>query len=168
MLPKTLQSSVCPAKSLTRQHSEFVRCLSPTDRALFVTYLVSKLPNAQCQILILRKRIRIEPTAFFNQLATPCSDGARDDSNAIQARKRASIHVLRSDVFERLPPRDNVDTVANLCISCDGTDRRVDKSPRQGPNRLRGKLCIGIERHDDIALCMAESKIKRDGLTGVL
>src|SRR2546423_3462489 len=154
MLPKTLQSSVCPAKSLTRQHSKFIRRLSPTDRALFVTYLVSKLPNAQRQILILCKRIRIEATAFFNQLATPCSDGARDDSNAIQARKRASIHVLRSNVFERLPPRDNVDAVADLGISCDRPDRRIDKSARQRPNRLRGELCIGIERDDNIAFCM--------------
>ena len=104
---------------------------------------------------------------MINQFATPCPDRAGNDSYTVEAGKRAPIHVLRSDVFQRLPARHDVDAVADFRITGDGADLRIDKAASQGSNRVGGKLRVGVEGNNHVAFRVTQTKVQRYGFAGV-
>src|SRR5207237_1450216 len=105
MLPQTLQRSIGPAESLLRQHAQSMRRFGPPDRGFFVPDPVTTLANLQREILIFGERVIAETAALFDQFSSPRADCARHHRDAVQARERAPIHVLRRDVLKRLPAR---------------------------------------------------------------
>ena len=44
---------------------------------------------------------------------------------------------------------------------------RIDKAARQGANRLRGKLRIGIQGDHDLTFCITQTEIQGAGFAGV-
>src|SRR5712692_7901334 len=167
MLPKTLQSPIAPAEPLPREHLQSSGRFGPADRAFFVADLVAEFAYPQREILILSQGVRAKSIATLDQLAPPGADCARHDGDAVEAGKRATIHVLRGDVFQRLPTGHDVDAIADLRIAGDGADLRVDETARERANCFGGKLGIRVERDDHFALSEAQTKIQRRGLTGV-
>src|SRR5262249_45234675 len=94
VFPEALQRAIRPAKSLLRQHAQGLRRFGPADCGFFVSNLVATLAYLQREILIFGERVRAEAAAFENQFPSPGTDGARYDSDAVQAGKGATIHVL--------------------------------------------------------------------------
>src|SRR6266404_8960894 len=113
MFPETLQSSITPAEPLARQHLQSSGRFRPGDRSFFVPDLVSEFAYLQRKVLIFGQGVWAKSAATFDQLAPPRADCAGHDRDAVKAGKRAPIHVLRSDVFQRLPTRDRKSTRLN-------------------------------------------------------
>ena len=167
MLPKTLQRAVRPAKSLLRQHAQSLRGFRPADRLFFIADLVAALANLHRQVLIFRQCALAKAAALFNQLPSPRPNCAGHNGDAVQARERAPIHILRSNVLQRLPARDDVDAVTDLRIAGDCAHGRIDEAARQRTNRLRGELRVGIKRDDDFAFGVTQSNIQRGCFAGI-
>src|SRR5262245_12636344 len=117
MLPEALQGTVGPSESLLCQHPQGLRRFGPADRRLFIANLVPELTYLERKILILGECVGAEATTFFNQLSSPRADCARYHRDAIQAGKRAAVHILRGDVLQGLPACNDVDAISNFRIS---------------------------------------------------
>src|ERR1700681_2363055 len=98
-----------------------MRILGPADAAFFVIDLVTELAYAEREILILSESVGTETSATFDQVSTPGADRSRNYRDAVQTDKSAAIHILCSDIFQRLPPRDDVYAVADLGVTSDST-----------------------------------------------
>src|SRR5207237_3722260 len=83
-------------------------------------------------------------------------------------REGASVKVLRGDVFERLPARDEVDAVADFRVTCDSADCRVCEATRERAQSVRREDGVGVEADDDVAARVRESVVERLGLAAVL
>src|SRR5438067_1130182 len=103
MFPHTLKRPIGPAKTLTGKGAQIIRGFSPGDRILFVADFVSEAAYLQSKVLIFSECIRRKAAYLVKQLAPPRSHRPRYHCDAVEAGKRASIHVLRCDVFQRLP-----------------------------------------------------------------
>src|SRR6185369_12215233 len=84
-----------------------------------------------------------------------------------QTRKRAAVHVLRGDVFERLPARDEIHAIANLRIPRNRAEVFVVKPVRERAYRLRCKQRVGIERDDDLAARVTQAGVERRRLARI-
>src|SRR5437016_13560626 len=109
MLPQTLQRAIGPAVSLLRQLAQCLRRFRPTDGSFFITDLIAKLSNLQRQVLVFGEGVGAKAATLLDQFPAPRAHGAWHDRDAIQAGKCAPVHVLRGDVLQSLPTRDDVD-----------------------------------------------------------
>ena len=168
MLPQALQRTERPPEALAEQRSEAVRNLGVADRVGFVIDSIARPADPPGQIHILSHRVGAISAGLHHGIAPPRSNCARDDGHAAEPRKRAPLQVLRRHIFERLPFRDDVDPVADFCITGNRRQPLIGGKPAcQASDRIRLELRIGVQRHDDLALGRCEPMIERARLAAV-
>ncbi len=108
------------------------------------------------------------PPSFFQNVAPPRADRTGNDRDAVQTRKSAAVEILRRDVFERLPFRHDVDSIADFGVSGDRADsfrRQNDATSAPivfGVNSVSASSATMIS---PFALC--QPKFKRFGFAAI-
>src|SRR4051794_15875060 len=116
MLPETLQRAKRPPEALLGEPAKRVGCFRVSDRLVGVRDRVAAASNRQREILVLRQRVLAEATGLLHERLAPGTDRARHDGDAVEERECAAIEILARHVLDRLPARDEVHAVADLCV----------------------------------------------------
>ena len=167
VLPHALQSAVRPAETLLGEISETVRSLRQTYCAFLVSDIVSEFSHLDGQVLILGKRVGRESTDFNKHRPPPGTHRTGDDRYAVKRGKCPAVEILRRHVFERLPFGDNVDPVADLCITRDRPDPLIGKPVSKSGYCLRSKERVRVESDYHVTRCLSPAKIEGFGLAAI-
>ena len=76
----------------------------------------------------------------------------------------AAFEVLAGDVFESLPACPQIDAIADLGISCDGTDLGIDEVRHQLGDRIGGDDSIRIDANVELFFERVDGEVERLGL----
>ena len=120
------------------------------------------------QILIFRQRFGGKSAKLLQHAFAPRADRAGNDGECAERGQRAALQILRHDIFQRLPARNHVDAIADLCIAGDGADLLVGEPAYQPGDGVLLELGVGIERDDDVAARARQRRVEGVCLAGIL
>ena len=81
--------------------------------------------------------------------------------------ERATLEILRRDVFECLPARPEVDAIADLGVSCDGSDLRIREVRHEIAYGIVRDDAVGIDADVDLFVDVFEREVECIGLAAV-
>ena len=131
VLEDRLQRSEGPAEALTHEAVGIDGRLGEGERLIFVNDLVSLLEQVHGEVGIFRNGIDGVAAACEHGRRCASADGSGNHGDDIEEIERAAFEVLAGDVFESLPACPQIDAVADLGISCDGSYLRVGEVRHQ-------------------------------------
>ena len=169
VLPHALDGAKGPAEALPGELAEALRRFGPGDRALVVGTRQPAALDRDGQVLVLGERVGRIAADIDDRLLTPGADSAGHDGHRSQPSEGAPLEILRGDIFQRLPSRDDVDAVADLGVAGDGGKLLIRREPAREPrDRVRLELSVGVERDDDLAPRERQTVVQRARLAAIV
>ena len=124
---------------------------------------VSALNDSHRQVAVFSKRIGSEPTGFYDSLLAESTDSTGHHCDGVDIRISHAIEVLARRVLDSLPVREHVALVADLHISCYGTDAMLlvdEEMLHQFAHSIGLKLRISIDADHELRIGMRDTIVK--------
>src|SRR5947208_2816012 len=167
MFPRALQGAKRPAESLLREALQRVWSFGVRNGAISVRHGVPGAAYLEREILVLCQGVVAKASSFLYGGATPRANRAGDDRYAVEQREGAAVEILTRYVLEGLPPRDDIDPIADARVARNRADLRVDERLHELRDRVAREDRVGIETDHDVMSCARDSEVQRARLSAV-
>jgi len=131
VLPDGLQNPKRPAKALAHQAVGVGWSFGEGESAVLVFHAVAVAQEGHGQIRIFGDGVHVVATGFADCVHAPGTDRSWHDAHCAHGVKSPPLEILAGDVFERLPARPEIYAIANLGVSRDCADFRVQEVRHQ-------------------------------------
>ena len=167
MLPHRLQRSEGPAEALPHQSLGVDGRFGKSERAVFVVHAKALFEQIHGQVGVFRNRVDGIAAGGLHRSGAPRANGSGYDRDNVEEIECAALEILAGDVFQSLPSRPQVHTIAHLGVAGHGADARVFEVRNQLGDGVGGDDCVGVDADVDFFREAVECVVKRGSLASV-